>query len=303
MRLHPHRGPSAIPSAATALVLLLPILILLLAPSSAWAQEGGDTPDDRWSNSAELTYLLNGGNSASSTLGLRNTLRYERDRHEWRLDVSARRTDAVRIERVAVGSSPESFEVREDRDRERTAERYAVETRYDRSLRENLFAFGGAGWERNELAGLDHRTVGVAGAGGQWAGDEAWEVKVGTGLTYTVRRDVVDEPGRDDSFAGLRLTLDYLHELTETTEFEAKWVADANAQEFSEVRGDLTQSVSAALSDRFSLETTLQLLLNNEPPLEAIPLVAPDGSPTGEEVRVPLRRLDHSLSVAVVVTM
>jgi putative salt-induced outer membrane protein YdiY len=256
-----------------------------------------------WRNAAEVTYLLNGGNAASSTLGFRNSLRRRSPTDEWRLVLTARRTDATRIERRAVGASPDDFVVEEERDRERTAERYAAETRYDRTLRENVFAFGSLGWERNELAGLDHRLVAVTGAGVQWQVPEAWQVKVGYGLTYTLRRDVVRDPGRDDSFAGLRLTLDYLHALTDGTELEVSWVADANAQEWSETRGDLTQAVSAALTDRLSLKTTLQVLVENEPPLEVLRLVAPDGTDTEQEVRVPLRRVDHSLSVAVVITL
>lgn len=289
--------------------ILLPAafaLFTIATPATGLGQTPPDLQDVsevQWRNSAEVTYLLNGGNAASSTLGLRNSLRRRSPTGEWRLVLNARRTDATRIERTAVGSSSDDFVVVEERDRERTAERYAAETRYDRTLRENVFAFGGLSWERNELAGLEHRVVAVTGAGVQWEEMDDWQVKVGYGLTYTVRRDVVPDPDRDDSFAGLRLTLDYLHELTEATELEVKWVADANAQELSETRADLAQSVSAALTDRLSLKTTLQFQVQNEPPLEALLLVAPDGTDTGEEVRVPLRRVDHSLSVAVVITL
>lgn len=285
---------------------LVPCLLLLAGVAPGGAQEVPQEEDGgevEWRNATEATYLLNGGNAASSTLGVRNTLRRRSAAGEWRLDVTARRTDATRTERRAVGGSPEAFEVVEERDRERTAERYMAETRYDRTLRENLFAFGSTSWERNEFAGFEHRVVAVSGVGGQWARDAAWELKVGSGLTYTVRSDIVTDPARDDSFAGLRFTLDYLHAVTESTELEVRWVADGNAQEFSEVRGDLAQSVSAGLTDRLSLKTTLQLLLDNDPPVESVPLVRPDGEVTDQEVLVPLRRLDHSLSLALVITI
>ncbi|MEX0843561.1 MAG: hypothetical protein WD120_04370, partial [Gemmatimonadota bacterium] len=61
--------------------------------------------------------------------------------------------------------------------------------------------------------------------------------------------------------------------------------------------------ISTALSDRLALKTTLQLLLNNDPPLESLPLVAPDGTPLGEQVRVPLGKMDHTISMALVITM
>ena len=284
-------------------VALLPGLAFT-SPHLLVAQEAdGETGVD-WRNTSELSYLLTGGNSSANTLGLRNALRRRSATGEFRMDVSVRRTETTRISRTAVGASPDDFEVSEERDSERTAERYAVDGRYDRNLSEHFFAFAGLGWERNEFAGFNHRTVAVTGAGNQWSGSDGdWRLKVGYGVTYTVRRDVVPDPSRDDSFAGLRLTLDHAHELTESTGLELKWVADGNLQETSELRADLTQGISTALSDRLALKTTLQLLWDHDPPLESLPLVAPDGTPLGEQVRVPLQRVDHTISVALVITM
>jgi putative salt-induced outer membrane protein YdiY len=278
--------------------------LVLSAPDPLSAQDPGGETGVTWRNTSELSYLLTGGNSSANTLGLRNALRRRSATGEFRMDLSVRRTETTRVSRTAVGASPDDFEVSEERDSERTAERYAVDGRYDRNLGEHFFAFAGLGWERNEFAGFNHRTVAVTGAGNQWSGSDGdWELKVGYGVTYTVRRDVVPDPSRDDSFAGLRLTLDHAHELTESTDLELKWVADGNLQETSELRADLTQGVSTALSDRLALKTTLQLLWDNDPPLESLPLVAPDGTPLGQQVRVPLGRVDHTISVALVITM
>jgi putative salt-induced outer membrane protein YdiY len=278
--------------------------LTLAAPGLLSAQDTGGEAGIDWQNTSELSYLLTGGNSSANTLGLRNALRGRSVTGELRFDVSVRRTETTRVTRTAVGGSRDDFEVSEDRESERTAERYAVDGRYDRNLSEHFFAFAGLGWERNEFAGFNHRTVAVTGAGNQWTGREGdWELKVGYGVTYTVRRDVVPDPSRDNSFAGLRLTLDHAHQLTESTDLELKWIADGNLQETSELRGDLTQGISTALSDRLALKTTLQLLLNNDPPLESLPLVTPDGSPLDEQVRVPLGKMDHTISVALVITM
>jgi len=265
------------------------------------AQEADD--EVRWRNAAELTYLLNGGNSISSTLGLRNVLRRSSARGEFRLDAMARRTDATRTTRTAVGEGPDDFRIDEERETERSAERYSLQSRYDRTLTPRTFAFGGLGWERNTFAGFNHRTVAVTGVGGQWGEEERWEVKLGSGLTYTVQRDVTPDPEKDDSFAGLRVNLDYTHQLTTGTEAELQWVVDGNAQEVSDVRADLVQAVSASLTDRLAIKTTLQLKLDSEPPVESVPLVTPDGEATEDRVLVPLRRMDHSLSVALVITL
>lgn len=263
-------------------------------------------PDDegpQWRNTSELSFLMTGGNSVASTLGVRNTVHRTHGPSQFRLDVTGLRTDATRLDRFAVGTSPDDFRVEENRDRERTAERYAVEGRYDRELSEAFFLFGGIGWSRNTFAGFNHRTVVSAGAGSRWQRPDAWEVKVGYGLTYTVERDVTPDPDRADSFAGFRATLDYEHALSPNADFVLRWVVDKNAQELSDVRGDLAQSVSASLTDRLSLKTTLQFLVDNDPPVESLELLAPTGDPTGETVLVPLGRVDHSLSVALVVTL
>jgi putative salt-induced outer membrane protein YdiY len=281
---------------------LLGIATATLLPSTLQGQVN-TAEEATWRNAAEITFLMDGGNSEASTLGLRNSLRRTGPNGEFRLDMTALRTDATRISRQAVGTSPDEFQVEELRETERSAERYSVQSRYDRNMTERIFAFGGVGWERNTFAGFNHRTVGVAGAGSQWGEGRDWQLKLGSGLTYTVQRDVTPDPERDDSFAGLRLTMDYAHPLTEGTQLDVRWVVDGNAKEPSDWRGDLVQAVSASLTDRLALKTTLQLRLDNEPPVEALPLMTPGGVPTGQEVLAPLRRVDHSLSVALVITL
>jgi len=275
-------------------------LLLLLFPLGVQGQE-----PPTWQNATELSVLLSGGNSGGKTLGLRNTLRHLRSSGEWRLDLTALRTSATRVSRVAEGVDTDRYLVRELRETTRTAERYALQGRHDRSLSRRFFAFGGGGWERNVLGGLDRRLIGFAGAGNQWGpgGDAGWLLKVGYALTYTAQRDVTPEAGRPEGFAGARLTLDHRQRLAGSTEFEVKWTVDGNARDLGDFRGDLTQSLGTALGERLSLKTTLQLLLDQEPPLERIPLTPPGGGDPVGNVLVPLRKLDHQLSIALVLTL
>jgi putative salt-induced outer membrane protein YdiY len=278
--------------------LLLGLAVAFLLPFEAAAQ---DEEAPRWRNTAEISYLVSGGNSAASTLGVRNTLRRTANRGEFRGDFSLLRTDATRSSRFAVGT-PESFEVQEDRETERTAERYSAEARYDLNLSPRTFASGSAGWQRNTFAGFRGRTVLALGGGTRWSSPDRWDLKLGAGVTYTFQTDVDPEPNGDNRFGGVRVTLDHERQLTTGTSFELKWVVDANAEDTKDVRGDLSQSVSANLTSRLALKTTLQLLADNDPPLIRIPLQEPAGTDTGETVRVPLRKLDRMLSVALVVT-
>ncbi len=276
-------------------------MALLATANPILAQDAGADAGPTWGNQTEFSFLATGGNAAASTLGLRNVLRRVSPTGELRFDVGSIRTDATRVQRRAVGT-PGSFQVEEDRNTERTAERYAAQARYDRNLSERTFAYGSSGWERNTFAGFDSRTVLALGGGTRFERPERSETKVGAALTYTFQDDVDPDPTRPDRFAGLRGTLDHAHRLGTGTELALKWVVDANAREWNDVRGDLSQSVSAALTDRLALKTTLQFLLDNDPPSQRVPLFT-GGVDSGETVLTPLGKVDRSLSIALVVTL
>jgi putative salt-induced outer membrane protein YdiY len=304
----PNRTPQG-PGGPVSPAVLVVCVLLLLAPAWAAAQDesaGNETEaqparEVDWRNTTELSYLVSGGNSATSTLGLRHSLRRNAPRGDLRVDLALLRTDATRFQRYAVGV-PESFRLEEDRDTERTAERYAVQGRYDLNVGERAFTTASAGWQRNTFAGFRGRTILSLGGGSRWRVPDEWELKLSAGLTYTFQDDVDPDPERERRFGGVRVTVDHEHQLTSGTSMEVKWVVDANAEDRQDVRGDLAQSVSADLTDRLALKTTLQFLVDNDPPMTSVPLQTPDGTPTGESVRVPLRKADRLLSVALVVT-
>lgn len=281
------------------LVTLFALGVTGLSPAlHLQAQEEG------WTNDSELSYLLSGGNAETSSFGLRNTLRWIGGASEVRIRVAALRSDATEIERLAVGTGASDFVLRENRNSERTAERYSAETRYDRDLSDRFFAFGSVDWKRDTFAGFRNRTVGSLGAGNQWGpGEEDWALKIGYGVTYTNQEDVEPDPTKPDSFAGARLTLDYAIQLSGSTGLEFQWVVDANAEDAEDLRGDFVQSVSSSLSSRLSLKTTLQLLWDNDPPLGRVPLVDAAGDPLGGEVLLPLEEVDHNVAVAIVITL
>jgi putative salt-induced outer membrane protein YdiY len=300
---------SALPEASPSIRSLprpsrLPLTTALLAgglallPLTAAAQEDGV----RWRNTSEVSFLVNDGNAVQRSLGLRNSLRRASPTGELRFDMATLRTDATRIERRAVGNL-DGFQVEEERETERTAERWSAQGRYDRNLNRILFAYGSTGWERNTFAGFNSRTILSSGAGARMGREDVWEFKVGAGLTYTFQDDVDPDPDGLDRFAGLRSTLDYEHRISASTQLEVAWVVDANAQEWNDVRGDLSQSVATSLTDRLALKTTFQLLLDNDPPLQRVPLLDPTGSDTGSTVLVPLRKRDQVISVALVLTL
>ena len=194
--------------------------------------------------------------------------------------------------RTATGT-PENFTVSKTTDSRTTAESYFVKGRLDRNLSEALFAFGGAGWDRNTFAGVNNRYAFVGGAGCTWFAGDARHLKTDLGLTYTIQDDVVRNPDVDDSFLGLRASYDYLRKLTDNTEFASVLVADQNLNETSDLRTDWTNSLAVAMSDRLALKTGYRLLYDKSPALVAVPLG--DG-----EVLAPLGKVDGVFTVAIV---
>ena len=198
-----------------------------------------DAPPDGWSFRGELTSVFSAGNAESFTFGLGSVLEHRQGGNLLTVELGGIRTESVRVTRIAAGTS-DSFEILEDEDRERTAELYFVRGRYDRSLSEELFAFGALDWMRNTFAGIESRTLLAAGAGNTWVDHEAARFKTHYAVTYTFQTDVVEDPDTESGFAGVRLGWDYWRQVTATTELESRLVGDLNVEETDDVRADFT---------------------------------------------------------------
>lgn len=276
-------------SLAPSVAVLAAALALHAAP--LFAQD--EPPPPGWYDKAELTFVMTSGNSTSSTLGLKNTLDRRWERALFRLSAGAVRAESAVTTRTATGTV-DDFNVVRTTNTEKTAERYYVESRYDRDLTQATFVFGGAGWDRNTFAGIQNRYSFIAGAGRTWVDREARTFKTDLGFTYTIQDDVVDDSSVADSFGGLRANLNFRQSLTSTTDVESVLVVDQNLSDSPDRRADWTNSIAVAISDNLALKISLQVLYDNQPALVSVPLG--DG-----EVRVPLEKSDRTLTVALVI--
>ncbi len=260
-----------------------------------------DTPaaaqDERpsgWLDQAELTFVMANGNSSATTFGLKNALDYYWPNAQFSLQAGGVRTSAGTTTRTATGT-PASFQVQETTETETTAENYFLRSRYDRSLSETAYLFGGSGWTRNTFAGIQNRYDFVSGGGRIWTDTEGSRFKTDLGLTYTIQDDVVDDPATDDGFFGLQASYDAFRQITETTQFTSLLRVDENLNETSDLRADWTNAVAVAMSDNLALKASLQLLFDNQPSLVGVPLPT-----TGTEVFTPLGKTDSVFTIAVV---
>lgn len=246
-----------------------------------------------WTDQAELTFVLTAGNASASTFGVKNALQHNWENATFKLNAGGVRTFATVRTGNATGTV-DNFTPVETEDV--TAANYFVRSRYDRSLSEAAYLFGGAGWDRNTFAGIESRYSFVTGSGRTWHDEETRRFKTDLGVTYTIQDDVTPTPGADDAFFGLRGTWDLFRKLTETTDFGSELIVDENLNNTSDLRADFTNWISVAMSDRMALKSSLQLLFDNDPALEEFTLLA-----TSTPVTRSLDKLDSILTVALVV--
>jgi len=265
------------------------LLLLVLGPVAAEAQER----EKGWTDVAELTMVVTGGNATSSTLGFKNTADFVWPNATFQLSAGGVRARSGTVTRIATGT-PDNFRISETTVSKTTAESYFLKSRLDRNLSDASFVFAGAGWDRNTFAGVDNRYGFVAGAGRSWFAEDSRRLKTDLGLTYTNQDDVVENPDVEDSFMGIRGSYDYFRKLTESTDFASILVADQNLNETSDLRADWINSIAVAMSERLAIKTSLQLLYDKAPALVAVPLG--DG-----EVLTPLGETDTVFTVALVV--
>lgn len=272
----------------------------LIAPGSpATAQESDDAALQRWVLEGELTSVLSRGNSENLALGLGATARRRWERDALRFEAGWVQVETGRITVRAVGTS-DNFAVERDVEREKTAESLGARGRYDRSLSERVFVYGGVDWLRNTFAGIDSRTLLALGGGNTWVDSDRTRFATDYALTYTFEENVVQNPFTDSDFAGVRFGYELSREVSESTVFESELIADLNLKETEDRRVDLDNSVTVDINDAIALKPSLRFSWRNLPALRDVPLFTAGGEDTGTVVTAPLKKLDTLFRLALV---
>jgi putative salt-induced outer membrane protein YdiY len=277
----------------TAVVVSLFAALPVAAPALA-----EDPPKLGWSDTAEFSYVQTAGNSESSTLGLNNRLARRWENALFAFKLGAIRAESTTFERSAIGTIDDYY-VDEQATSALTAENYYLNAQYDRKISDRLVWNAGAGWDRNTFAGIENRYAVFAGLGNVWINKETVKFKTDYSVTYTQRDEVVDDPSREENFAGFRFAWDYLNKFGDATTFTNTLVLDDNLQEMSDWRGDTTFAVAVAMSKTLALKASLRFLYANEPAKEELALVP--GTEENPTVLVPLEKLDTIFTTSLVV--
>jgi putative salt-induced outer membrane protein YdiY len=253
-----------------------------------------------WFFEAELAGVWTGGNSESRTLGLGTRLRKVMPKSQLRFEAGGTRTESSLTSRTAMGTS-DNFEIKEEKNTEKTAELFYARGRYDYNFSKRFFALGGVDWLRNKFAGIDSRFLIGLGFGNTWADNEKIRFNTNYSFTYTFQSDVVENPFIKHDFPGVRLAYDFWIQLTTSTQFTSELTVDWNLDNTDDVRADFTNALPIAISEKLILKPSLQLLWRNDPALTQVELVDSNGMPTGEMVLTPLQEIDSLFSLTLVV--
>jgi putative salt-induced outer membrane protein YdiY len=269
-------------------------VVLLLAVSAglpAAAEEGAAQPQTGWSSAAEFAYVATSGNADTMTLGFTDKSVRSWTRSSFQIDASAVRAESTTTDPIALDLDGDGDvdQVDLQKDTQTTAERYLLQGRYDRKITDRFFWFAGAGWDRNQPAGIENRYAGFGGVGHIWRDDDRIKFRTDYAVTYTDQEDVVPDPSVEDTFLGARLGWSYLHNFAKSTAFEDVLVLDENLDETSDFRVDFYNAVAVTMTETLALKVGLRLLYDNEPAIDLIPV---DSTNPGAPATFPLEKDD-----------
>lgn len=279
-------------------LLAIGALLIAAAAQSSFAQD--EDPNDHWKFTTEFAWVQTAGNAETSTLGLGATALRKYPKSELLFELGGIRTESALKTRTAFGTV-DDFVVNTTENREKTAENYYARGRYDYKVTTAFSVFGGVDWMRNVFTGIDSRTLIGLGAANIWKDTDALKFRTNYAATYTFEEEVVSNPFTNSNFPGVRLSYNLFWMMTETTDFESRFITDWNLDNTDDVRVDFTNALPVDISSKMALRPALQLLWRNDPALTTVPLLDGTGAETGETVATPLEELDAIFTLTLVI--
>ncbi|HUT07885.1 MAG TPA: DUF481 domain-containing protein [Candidatus Latescibacteria bacterium] len=281
-------------NAAAALGLLA---VFAISPALIRGEEKKTGLLGPWKATAELSFVVTGGNTATSafSLGTSFTRKWTNDTLLFKSYIL--KSNSTTTTRTAQGTETD-FEIIEDKIHRLVAENYLLAGQYDRRISKKLSGQVGLSWDRNRFAGVDDRVVFTAGLGCALVDQARTQVRTAAAVTYTLRQYV----GQDmASFAGLRFSFLADQKILENSSVSTQFVLDDNLKRTDDWRFDWTNSVSASISKSLALKISLRLLYTHVPALQSLALFDPEGLPTGLSVSIPLKSLDTLMTTSIVI--
>jgi uncharacterized protein DUF481 len=258
-----------------------------------------------WFVNVDLNFGLTGGNSKTLNFGAKADLTRNWLRNNWKTTASAVKTDVSEPGRRAVGTTLANA-VLETGDLVTKSEKLFANTDFRHRITERFFWNLGGSLERDEFAGLDLRSTGVAGVGYMFDNKTDSTVTVGVGATFTSQSEVVDDPSTENSFAGLRGTLEGDKKFGDRRQntFSTQFILDENLQQTDDLRFNWNTSLAFSISSHTDFKVGVQLAYDNLPQLVEFPFFQRVGAglvETQQRKTAPAEKLDTTVTVALVI--
>jgi putative salt-induced outer membrane protein len=245
---------------SAALWIAIAVIALLMVVPETRSEEGDERP---WKNTTELGFVTTTGNTETENLSFKNTFTYGWTKTSLKFDASMLTAEQTTREASNVGGS-----LVVDETTESTAENYRLALKLRRELRERLFAYGSANWERDVFSGIDSRYVYGAGVGYRLLDEERQQLAVELGADYTDEQPV--GAAQSDTYAGARAAADYEWKFSETAKLSQELEMLWNLEESSDYRINSVTSLTAALTSKLALKTSYTIRYDNEPVVEVL---------------------------------
>lgn len=293
------------PFRAAAVAALAVAFGLLPASTRAEAKPVG------WSLTLNLGAVLTQGNT--DTLSGAFKTRIERNwlRTVFYVDGSGMRQDAVETTRFATGSPALNGTVCEagctlveTSTRSTKAEKYSAVMGFERRITERFYWDGEAAYDRDLFSGVERKEAGRLGVGYIWSSKEGGELKLGIQATYTDQKEKVPNPDTKEHYAGARLVAEYSAKfgMTKQHTFSSKLGADEDLQVTDDFRATWDNALTVNMTQRLSLQVSDKLAFRNLPALQEVALNPAAGGSSSLKVLTPLKKVDNTLQVALVIT-
>ena len=276
------------------------LLAGVLAATAGRGHAADAPPPPGWYSTSGLSYVVAAGNSSASSLGFKAEVKRLWPKATFTFAFAGVRAEASDVARRAVGS-PDTFHI-ETGPRVLKAEKYNGAAGFDRRLTDRLGWTVGAEYDRDRFAGLNGRTLGLAGVSYLLANRKEFTLKALLAATITHQSEVVPDPATKDTFVGLRLGADGERKIGTNSTYVGGVAVDENLQDTADLRVRFANALAVSMNRRLALQVGLLLLYDRQPSLVELPLFDAVGSPTGLTVAARAATLDTTFTASVVVS-
>ncbi|WP_223788423.1 DUF481 domain-containing protein [Marinicella meishanensis] len=217
-------------------------LLMALAATGLYTTSAvaDDHEGAKWSGSGQLGFSMTSGNS--DTENLTAGLKIRRESNNWVSDLSL---DLLRASNNDVD----------------TAERYTLNTKTGYKFDDNDYVYYGTRWDKDNFSGFDYTITTSVGWGHKFHDTDSHRLITEVGLGY--KTEALDIDRSENNGAVLSAKLDYMRQLTETTQFEDVLVVEAG-DDNTFIQNDL--GFAFKVSEKFAVKLAHQYRHNTDAP-------------------------------------